>query len=156
MERGETSLTTTWPWIVAFVFGLLHGFGFAGALVEVGLPRGDIPLALVSFNLGVEIGQLAFIALLLTPVYTVRRLVTIPRRGDRRLSLRYRHRRRVLERRAAGRDVSMRTDRDEVSRTSEEGSSLSWQRRRAWSPQRLAQKALHAAMKTRSQSRAAL
>ena len=39
MERGETSLTTTWPWIVAFAFGLLHGFGFAGALVEVGLPQ---------------------------------------------------------------------------------------------------------------------
>ncbi|WP_244602606.1 HupE/UreJ family protein [Mesorhizobium delmotii] len=81
LEHGETSLTTTWPWIVAFVFGLLHGFGFAGALVEVGLPRGDIPLALVSFNLGVEIGQLAFIALVLTAVHTVRRLVPIPRRA---------------------------------------------------------------------------
>ena len=81
MERGETSLTTTWPWIVAFVFGLLHGFGFAGALVEVGLPRGDIPLALVSFNLGVEIGQLMFIAAILAVVAAAKRFVAIPRQA---------------------------------------------------------------------------
>ena len=53
------------PWLVAFAFGLLHGFGFAGALSEVGLPRHDIPLALLLFNLGVEAGQLLFIAALL-------------------------------------------------------------------------------------------
>ena len=62
MERGERSLTISRPWVVAFAFGLLHGFGFAGALVDLGLPRGDIPLALFSFNVGVEIGQLIFIA----------------------------------------------------------------------------------------------
>jgi len=49
------------PWLVAFTFGLLHGFGFAGALAEIGLPRGEIPLALFSFNVGVEIGQLLFV-----------------------------------------------------------------------------------------------
>lgn len=78
MERGETSLTITWPWVVAFAFGLLHGFGFAGALVDVGLPRGDIPLALFSFNLGVELGQLMFIAALLAILAVARRLFTIP------------------------------------------------------------------------------
>ncbi len=51
------------PWLAAGAFGLLHGFGFAGALAEVGLPAGDIPLALFSFNLGIELGQLAFVAL---------------------------------------------------------------------------------------------
>ena len=51
---------------MAVAFGLLHGFGFAGALAEAGLPAGDIPLALVSFNAGIEIGQLAFVAAVLT------------------------------------------------------------------------------------------
>src|SRR4029453_6533430 len=64
-RRGEFSLTARWPWVIAFCFGLLHGFGFAGALSELGLPRGDIPLALLSFNIGVELGQLAFIGTLL-------------------------------------------------------------------------------------------
>ncbi|MCV3243824.1 HupE/UreJ family protein, partial [Mesorhizobium sp. ZC-5] len=81
MERGETSLTITWPWVVAFVFGLLHGFGFAGALVDVGLPRGDIPLALFSFNVGVELGQLMFIAAILVIVTAARQLFTIPRQA---------------------------------------------------------------------------
>ena len=79
MERGELSLAITSPWIVAFAFGLLHGFGFAGALVELGLPQSDIPLALLAFNVGVELGQLAFIAVLLAAVYAIRRFVTIPR-----------------------------------------------------------------------------
>jgi hydrogenase/urease accessory protein HupE len=61
--RGETSLTIQAPWLVAFVFGLLHGFGFAGALTGAGLPRGELPLALLMFNIGVEIGQLAFVLL---------------------------------------------------------------------------------------------
>ena len=56
LERGQPSMTAQWPWIVAFTFGLLHGFGFASALTEVGLPRGDIPLALFAFNVGVEAG----------------------------------------------------------------------------------------------------
>jgi len=51
-----------WPWLVAFVFGLLHGFGFAGALAEVGLPQHAIPIALVFFNIGVELGQLMFVS----------------------------------------------------------------------------------------------
>ena len=61
-RRGRPGLTESAPWVVAFTFGLLHGFGFAGALTEIGLPRLDIPLALFSFNMGVEIGQLLFIA----------------------------------------------------------------------------------------------
>jgi hypothetical protein len=64
-QPGHASLTRRWPWLVAASFGLLHGFGFAGALREVGLPEGAIPLALLFFNLGVEIGQLGFVALVL-------------------------------------------------------------------------------------------
>jgi hydrogenase/urease accessory protein HupE len=64
-EQGQASLTAKWPWLVAFSFGLLHGFGFASALSEIGLPQGDIPLALFSFNVGVETGQLIFIAVVL-------------------------------------------------------------------------------------------
>ncbi len=63
--RGETSFTIQHPWVVAFAFGLLHGFGFASALTSAGLPRHELPLALVSFNVGVELGQLGFIALIL-------------------------------------------------------------------------------------------
>ena len=63
--RGETSFTIRHPWVVAFAFGLLHGFGFASALTGAGLPRSDLPLALLSFNVGVELGQLAFVALVL-------------------------------------------------------------------------------------------
>lgn len=59
--RGETSFTIRHPWVVAFLFGLLHGFGFASGLAELGLPEKDIPLALLMFNVGVEIGQLAFV-----------------------------------------------------------------------------------------------
>ena len=81
MERGQLSLTIARPWVVAFAFGLLHGFGFAGALVELGLPQGEIPLALLSFNIGVEFGQLAFIAVLLSALYCVRRLVPLSRQA---------------------------------------------------------------------------
>jgi hypothetical protein len=63
--HGETSFTLRHPWVVAFAFGLLHGFGFAGALTSAGLPRAELPLALLTFNLGVEIGQLGFILLVL-------------------------------------------------------------------------------------------
>jgi len=63
--RGETSFTIRHPWVVAFAFGLLHGFGFATAMTSAGLPRQDLPLALLSFNLGVEVGQLGFVALVL-------------------------------------------------------------------------------------------
>jgi HupE / UreJ protein len=60
--QGREGLTARAPWLVAFTFGLLHGLGFAGALSEIGLPEGQIPLALLFFNVGVEIGQLLFIA----------------------------------------------------------------------------------------------
>ena len=63
--RGETSFTIRHPWIVAFAFGLLHGFGFASGLTTMGLPQGEIPLALLLFNVGVEIGQLFFVGLIL-------------------------------------------------------------------------------------------
>jgi hydrogenase/urease accessory protein HupE len=61
-HQGRTGLTERAPWIVAFSFGLLHGFGFAGALAEVGLPQTAIPIALLTFNVGVEVGQLIFVA----------------------------------------------------------------------------------------------
>lgn len=61
-RRGDAGVTTSFPWLAAFAFGLLHGFGFAGALSEVGLPPSAIPTALLFFNVGVELGQLAFIA----------------------------------------------------------------------------------------------
>jgi hydrogenase/urease accessory protein HupE len=62
------------PWLVAFVFGLLHGFGFAGALREIGLPEGDVPLALLTFNLGVEAGQLVIVAACLAAITLLRRM----------------------------------------------------------------------------------
>ncbi|MGE8188803.1 HupE/UreJ family protein [Pseudomonas sp. NPDC086278] len=65
-NRGDPSFTAQWPWVVAFCFGLLHGFGFAGALAEIGLPQRDLPLALFTFNVGVEIGQLMFVAVVLS------------------------------------------------------------------------------------------
>ena len=63
--RGETSFTVRHPWVVAFAFGLLHGFGFAGALTGAGLSQAELPLALLTFNVGVEIGQVGFILLVL-------------------------------------------------------------------------------------------
>ncbi|MDZ7589368.1 MAG: HupE/UreJ family protein [Rubrivivax sp.] len=64
-QRGQTSFTIRHPWVVAFAFGLLHGFGFASGLAAMGLPQAEIPLALLVFNLGVEAGQLAFVLLVL-------------------------------------------------------------------------------------------
>jgi len=61
--RGETSFTLRHPWVVAFAFGLLHGFGFASGLTAMGLPKPEIPLALLLFNVGVELGQVAFVLL---------------------------------------------------------------------------------------------
>jgi hydrogenase/urease accessory protein HupE len=75
-NRGESGLTARRPWLVAFSFGLLHGFGFAGALSEVGLPETDIPLALLLFNLGVEGGQLLFVAAVLALLWYGRRFAT--------------------------------------------------------------------------------
>jgi hydrogenase/urease accessory protein HupE len=64
-RQGRPGVAQRRPWLVAFVFGLLHGFGFAGALTEIGLPTHAIPLALLFFNLGVELGQLLFVAAVL-------------------------------------------------------------------------------------------
>jgi len=72
--RGETSFTIRHPWVVAFAFGLLHGFGFASGLAAMGLPRPEIPLALLLFNLGVEAGQLCFVLLVLLLVRAFRAL----------------------------------------------------------------------------------
>lgn len=60
-EPGNPRLSERVPWIVAFAFGLLHGFGFAGALSEIGLPEGEVPMALFAFNVGVEAGQIAVV-----------------------------------------------------------------------------------------------
>jgi hydrogenase/urease accessory protein HupE len=65
-RRGETSVTIAHPWVAAFGFGLVHGFGFASGLSTLGLPAGEVLLALFLFNAGVELGQLAFVALYLT------------------------------------------------------------------------------------------
>ena len=62
------------PWVVAFLFGLLHGFGFAGALAEIGLPQGEVPTALLTFNLGVEAGQLAIVGAALAVLAAIRRI----------------------------------------------------------------------------------
>lgn len=73
-RQGRIGLTHRFPWLIAFAFGLLHGLGFAGALAEIGLPAGEIPLALLFFNLGVEIGQLLFVAAVLSVRWAARRL----------------------------------------------------------------------------------
>jgi len=70
--RGESSFTIRHPWVVAFAFGLLHGFGFASALTGAGLPRHELPLALVTFNVGVEVGQLGFVALVVALEHSFR------------------------------------------------------------------------------------
>ena len=73
-RRGRPGLTERYPWVVAFTFGLLHGFGFAGALAEVGLPEKSIPIALLFFNVGVEVGQLLFIASVFAIIALARRI----------------------------------------------------------------------------------
>lgn len=73
--NARPGLTARAPWVVAFSFGLLHGLGFAGALSEVGLPQVAIPLALLMFNVGVEIGQLLFVAAILAAGLLVRKLL---------------------------------------------------------------------------------
>lgn len=78
MRQGLPVLTVRVPWVVAFTFGLLHGFGFAGALSEIGLPQSAIPLALFSFNIGVEIGQLLFVGGVLVLYSIAKRLQPVP------------------------------------------------------------------------------
>lgn len=72
----ELRLSERWPWLVSFVFGLLHGFGFAGALREIGLPEDDVPTALLTFNLGVEAGQLIVVFAALSAAVAVKRVAT--------------------------------------------------------------------------------
>ena len=79
-RQGKISIATSFPWVVAFAFGLLHGFGFAGALSEIGIPEGHIPLALLFFNLGVEAGQVLFVGAVLASWTLVRHLrLPLPR-----------------------------------------------------------------------------
>ena len=82
-QRGEAGLTARYPWAVAFTFGLVHGIGFASALAGLGLERRLLPAALFFFNIGVEIGQLAFVLLVLALIWAHRRLgAVLPRWGD--------------------------------------------------------------------------
>ncbi|MBA7467941.1 hypothetical protein ES707_03179 [subsurface metagenome] len=78
MKAGERRLSQAYPWVVAFAFGLLHGFGFAGALKETGLPQLDVPLALLMFNVGVEAGQLLFVAAIVIVIRAAVALFTVP------------------------------------------------------------------------------
>ncbi len=72
VRRGRPGMTARWPWAVSFTFGLMHGLGFAGALAEVGLPHSSIPVALLFFNVGVEIGQLLFVGAVLALIAIAR------------------------------------------------------------------------------------
>lgn len=82
-QRGEMGFTARHPWAVAFAFGLVHGIGFAGALAGLGLESRLLPAALLFFNVGVEIGQLAFVLLVLALIWAHRRLgAVMPRWGD--------------------------------------------------------------------------
>jgi hydrogenase/urease accessory protein HupE len=73
-QAGKPGLASRAPWFIAFAFGLLHGFGFAGALSGIGLPPAHIPTALLFFNVGVEIGQLLFVGGVLALVRLLRGL----------------------------------------------------------------------------------
>jgi hypothetical protein len=75
LDRGEGGLTSRFPWVVAFAFGLLHGFGFADGLAKLGLPESVLPVGLLAFNLGVEIGQLGFVLLVLALAWSFRVLL---------------------------------------------------------------------------------
>ncbi len=77
-QEQRSVLTTTRPWIMAFGFGLLHGFGFAGALADIGLPKDQLALSLFLFNVGIELGQLLIVALLLAGAWLFLRLLQTP------------------------------------------------------------------------------
>jgi len=73
-RNGVIGITERYPWVIAFIFGLFHGLGFAGALSEIGVPQHEVPLALLMFNVGVETGQLLFIAAVISVMALFRRL----------------------------------------------------------------------------------
>lgn len=72
-RNGIIGVTERWPWLIAFLFGLFHGLGFAGALSEIGVPQAEVPLALLMFNVGVETGQLLFVSVVLSVIALLRR-----------------------------------------------------------------------------------
>jgi hypothetical protein len=84
--QSGPGLTLRYPWLVAFAFGLLHGFGFAGVLADIGLPEQAIPLALLFFNVGVELGQLLFIAVVLSIGALLTRVHIVPPRQSSRIA----------------------------------------------------------------------
>ncbi|WP_245276240.1 HupE/UreJ family protein [Methylocapsa aurea] len=82
LQRGQVGLAARYPWVVAFAFGLLHGLGFATALTTLGIPQTTLPFALLFFNIGVEIGQLAFVFVVLALIWAHHRVeATLPRWG---------------------------------------------------------------------------
>ena len=84
-RNGVVGLTERYPWVIAFLFGLFHGLGFAGALSEIGVPQQSVPLALFTFNVGVETGQLLFIGVVLALIALLKRLPLTPPEGAWRL-----------------------------------------------------------------------
>jgi hydrogenase/urease accessory protein HupE len=84
-RNGEIGITERYPWVIAFIFGLFHGLGFAGALSEIGVPQHEVPLALFTFNVGVETGQLLFIAVVLALIALLKRLPLTAPQGAWRL-----------------------------------------------------------------------
>jgi hypothetical protein len=84
-RKGQIGVTERWPWVIAFLFGLFHGLGFAGALNEIGVPQAEVPLALLMFNVGVETGQLLFIGVVLGLIAILKRLPISAPQGAWRL-----------------------------------------------------------------------
>jgi hypothetical protein len=84
-RNGVIGITERYPWVIAFIFGLFHGLGFAGALSEIGVPQHEVPLALLMFNVGVETGQLLFIVVVLSLLALLKRLPFTAPQGAWRL-----------------------------------------------------------------------
>ncbi len=85
-DPANPRLSERIPWVVAFLFGLLHGFGFAGALAEIGMPEGEVPVALLTFNLGVEVGQLAIVVAALAVLALLGRISSVMRANAERVA----------------------------------------------------------------------
>jgi hypothetical protein len=85
-RNGVIGITERYPWLIAFIFGLFHGLGFAGALSEIGVPQHEVPLALFTFNVGVETGQLLFIAAVLSLIAMLKRLPLTAPQGSWRVA----------------------------------------------------------------------